>query len=269
MEMSWKDAIEKVLSESDGSMHYSDISEKIIEDGYKTKSGANPAGAVFTVMAGSIKTDGEKSPFIKVGKGVFALNPAMKKSDKKKTKKTSTIRTESEEPEIIVQASGLFWQRDMVQWKIVPKLFGRQFSGSDMTDFSNQRGIYILYDNHTPIYVGRATELPIGKRISDHTRDKLSGRWNRFSWFGLLEVDDNGVLSETKNKKYTQENFISALEAILIETLEPPRNMRIGDGFRACEYLQVKDPAFGELDKKRFLDDMFKQMSSYGHASDA
>lgn len=265
MELSWKEACIKVLSESDGAMHYTDISEKILKEKYRKNVGATPASSCNVVMSASIRDDGDKSQFIRTGKGFFSLNPMVVKGTKKTNK--SKKNGEAEDSDILIQASGLFWQRDFVQWKTYPKLLGKQFSGSDMIDFAKQNGIYILYDNHTPIYVGRA-DVHMGKRVSDHTRDKFSGRWNRFSWFGLLEVCDSGVLSESKKNNYTQEKFISTVEAILIETLEPPRNMRIGDYFRACEYLQVKDPALEKTTHAKIFKEWFEKMSKEEQPSD-
>ena len=41
---------------------------------------------------------------------------------------------------------------------------------------------------------------------------------------------------------WTQEVVISTMEALLIESLEPPLNRKRGDSFSATEYLQALDP---------------------------
>lgn len=73
MEKSWKEAIKKVLAESITPLHYTEISEQILSRGYYETDGATPAATVSAQLAASIKHDGEKSPFIRVGKGRFTL----------------------------------------------------------------------------------------------------------------------------------------------------------------------------------------------------
>lgn len=101
--------------------------------------------------------------------------------------------------------------------------------------------VYILYDHHTAIYVGRTTDRPLGKRLYEHTLDRLSGRWDRFSWFGLLDVTSDGSLKE-RSITANQTLLISTLESILIETLEPPKNRKRGEDLSAVEYIQERDP---------------------------
>ena len=87
--------------------------------------------------------------------------------------------------------------------------------------------IYILYDHHTVVYVGRAIERPLGKRLYEHTVDRLGSRWNRFSWFGFLDVTQKGNLRETPFNS-SLAALVATLEALLIEALEPPQNRKRG-----------------------------------------
>lgn len=73
MEKSWKEAIKKVLAESDTPLHYTEISEQILSRGYYETDGATPAATVNAQIASSIKHECEKSPFLRVGKGIFTL----------------------------------------------------------------------------------------------------------------------------------------------------------------------------------------------------
>lgn len=57
-----------------------------------------------------------------------------------------------------------------------------------LVDFRNQRGVYVLYDDYGPYYVGLARDQAIGNRLRDHTYDKHFDRWDRFSWFGFRQV---------------------------------------------------------------------------------
>lgn len=52
------------------------------------------------------------------------------------------------------------------------------------------------------------------------------------------------------------ENLIETMEALLIESLEPPQNRKRGDGFSAVEFIQVVD-----LDiRRREQEEIFEQM---------
>lgn len=140
----------------------------------------------------------------------------------------------------IVKCVGMYWHQSKVLWKTKPKLLGQQQQGSKSIDFSEQIGIYLLYDRSRVIYVGRSVDRPLGIRLSEHTRDRLNGRWDRFSWFGLKGVDTTGKLT-SPDYQADQPQIISLMEAILIEALEPPQNRKRGDDFSDIEYLQVED----------------------------
>ena len=136
----------------------------------------------------------------------------------------------------------MFWRREAIEWSGTPKIFGMQQIGAEAVDFSKQIGIYLLYDGREIIYVGRATERPLGRRLYEHTLDRLSSRWNRFSWFGVLPVSDTGEL-KIMPESFRSTELLPALEAILIEALEPRQNRKRGDDLAAVEYIQKADPA--------------------------
>ena len=148
----------------------------------------------------------------------------------------------------IIQSFGMYWQRELVLWKNDPKMYGRQQALAKSVDFGHQNGIYILYDHHTVVYVGRSIVRPLGKRLFEHTVDRLGSRWNRFSWFGLLEVTNEGSLREASLAV-----LVATLEALLIEALEPPQNRKRGDDFSAIEYIQDVDPELKERELKNTL----------------
>jgi len=242
MSMSWREAIDRVLSEEAKPLHYSEISELILSRGYYQTKGATPDSTVNAQITSSIKHEGEKSPFLKVGRGIFSL----------RTANTPNPPVEEEPDDSIIRCLGMYWQRDLVIWKNDPRVFGKQQALSRPVDFGAQRGIYILYDHHTVVYVGRSVDRPLGKRLYEHTIDRLGSRWNRFSWFGLLSVTDEGKLVE-RPINVTTSSLISTLEALLIEALEPPQNRKRGDDFTVIEYIQDIDPEIKERELQNTL----------------
>jgi hypothetical protein len=245
-EISWKDAIIKVLSESRQPMHYRDITEQILSRGLKQTAGATPVATVGAQITASIKHDGGSSPFVKVRRGTFALREAGIPVESVQEKE------EKDESDSVIRAFGMYWQRDLVIWKAETRLYGRQQVGSDNVDFCHQKGVYVLYDHHAVIYVGRAFERPIGRRLYEHTLDRVSGRWSRFSWFGICGVSPSGKLIESSVRPSVSA-IVATLEAMLIETLEPPQNRRRGDDFTAVEYIQGHDPELRERELQKTL----------------
>ena len=251
MEKSWKEAIIKVLTESATPMHYTEISEQILSRGYYETDGATPAATVNAQMASSIKHDGEKSPFMRVGKGVFALknSPAALVEPPPQTAKRKKIETLAEaDVEIsdsIIHSFGMYWQRDLVVWRNDPKMYGKQQALSKPVD--------------TVVYVGRSIDRPLGKRLFEHTVDRLGSRWNRFSWFGLLDVTQEGSLRET-SLNASLASLVATLEALLIEALEPPQNRKRGDDFSAIEYIQDIDPELKEREIQNTLRSIEQKM---------
>jgi hypothetical protein len=259
VEKSWKEAIKRVLMESSTPLHYTEISEQILSRGYYETDGATPASTVNAQLASSIKHDGEKSLFIRVGKGIFALKnspaaviaPTSTPATKQKNLE-ALAETDVESSESIIHSFGMYWQRDLVVWRNDPKMYGKQQALSKSVDFGKQKGIYILYDHHTVVYVGRSIDRPLGKRLFEHTVDRLGSRWNRFSWFGLLDVTQEGSLRETAFNT-SLASLVATLESLLIEALEPPQNRKRGDDFSAIEYIQDVDPELKEKEIQNTL----------------
>ena len=247
-ELTWRKAIDKVLGSSQTPMHFNDITERIIAENLRKNLGATPASTVSAQITTSIKHDGDFSPYIRISKGTYAMR-AGASSPVVVPKLTPDVpeSEESEEQYDIVTSFGMFWRKDAVEWAATPKLLGMQQIGATPVDFFKQLGIYLLYDGREVIYVGRTTDRPLGKRLYEHTIDRMSARWDRFSWFGLLPVSETGHLSALP-KTYVAAKLIPALEAVLIEALEPRQNRKRGDDLAAVEYIQRVDP---EIEKKK------------------
>jgi hypothetical protein len=244
--LSWREAILEVLRASQEAMHYADIAEAIAEQELRTEFGATPATSVSVTISNSLQKEGINSPFIRVSQGLYWLRspPAQ----------TSTQLQVAEEGAVeeagLINAFGMYWSRDKVLWRTTPKILGQQQVGSTVVDFASQHGVYLLHDGRAVVYVGRTTDQPLGTRLRQHIIDRLNGRWDRFSWFGVYEVSENATLNTAKSASFTQNMLIATMEALLIEGLEPPQNRKRGDDFRAVEYLQIEDP---EIQKSQIL----------------
>jgi hypothetical protein len=135
----------------------------------------------------------------------------------------------------LIQAYGLFWRRDEIDWnpgkgkRYDWRLYGRRGANrgnSRVADFRDQRGIYILYGNYGPHYVGLTRKSGLGRRLKDHLTDKHGNEWDRFSWFGFCRVlkskDDDGLqrIGQMASAKFASlEAMIADIEALLIKSM--------------------------------------------------
>jgi hypothetical protein len=111
------------------------------------------------------------------------------------------------------------------------------------------------------VYVGRAIDQTLGRRLQQHTIDRLNGRWDRFSWFGIYPVESQGTLRTTINlSSLSVDVVVATLEAVLIEGLEPRQNRRRGDDFQAIEFLQVEDPSIEQSRRQAILAGLAAQL---------
>lgn len=241
-ELTWRKAIEQILSSAPGAVHYRDISDAIIAQSLRTSLGATPAATVSAQLITAIKREGTQCPFQKVGKGLYIW-----KAKAGITKLPEIVVEDEEEDETeaqydVISSFGMFWRREEIEWTGNPKILGMQQIGAQTVDFSKQIGIYLLYDGREVIYVGRSVERLLGRRLYEHTVDRLSTRWDRFSWFGILPVNDSGALG-AQEESFRIDKLLPALEAILIEALEPRQNRKRGDDLSAVEFIQQTDPS--------------------------
>lgn len=235
-DMPWRDAIENVLRDNPDPMHYVDIARAILDGGYRTDVGATPAASVASVLSNALRSR-RRSPFVKVDRGVYALRERIASTHGSVEAEDQAER--DAEQMGLINAFGMFWERDQVDWDNRPiQLLGIEHVGSKPVDFASQAGVYLLYDVHRPVYVGRVTEQRLGMRLAEHTRGRLKGRWNRFSWFGVRRTLPSGELTEMPRTGISISALIVTMEALLIEGLEPPQNRRQGDGFNAIEFIQ-------------------------------
>lgn len=244
--MPWRLAILRVLSEAREPLHYSEIAQLILDNGLRQQVGATPAATVSSTISTNMQDE-----VVRVDRGFYRLATP---SDKQREAAPgghpgtaevvpTTVSEAVEEDSGFLNAFGMFWRRDEVDWEQRRQtLLGAQLTASESVNFSAQVGVYILYSGDRVIYVGRITEPRLGPRLWDHTRDRLTGRWDRFSWFGVRAVAADGTLGSVPAGNFATDMLVATMEALLIEGLEPPQNRRRGDGFNATEFIQTTDP---------------------------
>lgn len=250
-ELRWLAAIERVLEESDTPLHYTEIANLIIENGYRISVGASPATTVNTYISNDMREFGESSSFEKVSMGTFRLKKEKNESFNSNYDKTGNNTPQPIQYTSIIQAYGMYWHRSEVFWSSKPDLYGNQVDDVAPVNFDDQKGIYLLYDGREIIYVGQAFDKSIGEKLFGHTQDSLNGRWDRFSWFGFYEVDKNRNLyiPNEKSRTITIREISETLEAIMVESIEPSQNKDRYDIFLGIEYKQVEDPG---IKRKRY-----------------
>ena len=155
---------------------------------------------------------------------------------------------------MLVRSIGLFWREDCVFWGAgnqAGALLGvpLQAIRSDPIDFREQIGIYALYADYDLVYVGQAGsgDQTLFTRLKQHRKDDLTGRWTRFSWFGILRVLASGDLSNKTDALHPAlPEVLNHIEAILIHAAEPPMNGQGGRfGDNVTRYRQVRDERLG------------------------
>jgi hypothetical protein len=156
---------------------------------------------------------------------------------------------------MLIRSYGLFWRQSEIDWnpgqgkKDSFRLLGRRGAnrpGLRVADFRNQQGIYILYGNYGPYYVGLTRKQGLGKRLKDHLTDKHAEMWDRFSWFGfraILKPSQVTGISSLKSLPEvslgTPSNAIADMEALLIKAMGPS-NVADMKFQKADEWLQIE-----------------------------
>lgn len=261
-DLNWRDAISQVLRANHEAMHYAEIAEAIAEQQLRTEFGATPAATVNSIISTSLQNEGHASPFIRVERGRYWLrqlaeNPLAQVVPAQQPDQPTVVEPDETG---LINAFGMYWSRNNVLWTSTPRILGQQQPGSTSVDFCNQKGVYLLLDGRTVVYVGRTTDQPLGVRLRQHIVDRLNGRWDRFSWFGIYSVAENASLNISATVTYDLTLLIVTMEALLIEGLEPPQNRKRGDDFRAVEFLQVEDPDIQKTQIVRLMDELKKKL---------
>ena len=211
-------------------MHCDDITDIILNEGLKTTVGKTPSYTVAGIIS-RLRSSG--AGITKFAPGVYGL------SDKAEVQSQTTQAIDVEGDELdttdatqnlAVAAYGLYWERGKVDWS-AKRILGFDRRPTQAIDFADQQGVYLLHNWQSVVYVGRtaAKENGLFQRLNEHhTKHTWSGKWERFSWFGIRPVDEEGRMLDGPDN--ASKTVVTALmEAVLIETLGPSFNNRPGN----------------------------------------
>jgi hypothetical protein len=155
---------------------------------------------------------------------------------------------------LTIENFGLRWRRDKILWSrsskngSLPGALRR--SKQTIVDFSDQIGIYVLFNAGEGVYVGQAGigNKRLFGRLKDHTKDHLRDRWTHFSWFGLRGYNKSTKRLSAFHKPETairgknRKDALYEIEAVLIAAIEPNLNKQGATWTSSREFLQYIDP---------------------------
>lgn len=234
--MSWDKAIVKVLKEKGAAMHYAQIADAISEQELRSKEemGATPAITVNQYLRNKLKDQVTPTGV----RGEYILSSLLPHDVS--TLIVSTNASEDEEDndlgDALITAYGRFWSRELFEQN-QQHLYGVSVKTkhSSSIDFAEMSGVYLLHHGHQVVYVGQAKHLQ--QRLSAHLADDKRNRWDNFSWFSIDPIDATEESNKTKSIAF--DFLLDTLEALLIETLGPERNKKVGNEFEDKEFEQI------------------------------
>lgn len=241
--LKWEEAILQILSDKKTPVHYSDIAKAIGELGLRPseKMGLTPSSTVNVILHHQLK-----NKVTTVGKGNYILTSVLNANNLITPPLVNGTDDDEDIEDDLITAYGRFWSRHLFMENNA-RLFGSSVkdANAERADFTELPGIYLLHKGYQVVYIGQAKNL--GKRIKDHTLDDKRNRWDNFSWFSIEDLkDSNSDIDKGDTKKLTQESVLDTLEALLIETIGPERNKKVGNNFEDHEFEQVTSSVYFE-----------------------
>ena len=239
--LTWEGAILQVLTEAGEPLSYRDITAEILARELVATVGKTPSATVRNAIYRML--DQSDSPVVRIAPGVFGLPgevevpPASSPEDLE-----SALAAEGSTRNLAVAAYGLHWERDKVDWSS-GRILGYDTDPRQPIDFANQQGVYLLHNWQSTVYVGMTTAEENGLSLRlrhHHRRSDWAGKWERFSWFGVRRVDDDGNMVDGPDSA-AKSVEVALMETLLIEVLGPALNRNQGD-YRGNLYRQAIDP---------------------------
>ena len=229
--MTWEKAVLKVLRDANEALHYQEIYRRIANEKLVKTRGKTPAKTVWSTCTKLVT----KSQARRVEQGIYRINQDGAEATQEEKQGASEDAQQAEK--FPSRSYGLLWSRDKVNWEGGRKqnkrwnqgLLGQENEGDKPKDFSGEPGIYLLHQHGQVMYVGQTKE-ELYSRLSDHTKDILSDRWDEFSFFSLGEVGQINHSDQPMSDTSVQKKVIvDLLEAVLIEVILPPLNRKSGN----------------------------------------
>jgi len=169
---------------------------------------------------------------------------------------------------MLIKSYGLYWNPDLVDWGSVGAgnsgdLAGviKRKSKKHIINFWEAKGIYVLHADFKAVYVGKAFQTSIGKRLRDHLSDRFAGRWDMFSWFSISNPRITQANVATPGQRQLGPDTItSTLEALAILVADPPLNRKRESLNEAYEAVQPKGAKPKTI--RSYLEDLLKKIDS-------
>lgn len=226
--MPWLEAITKVLEDANGPLHYTKVAEIIVKKHYvDCNSNSNIETTVNTYIQqnkGTFKQFGKK--------GYYVLKTVLDKL-------VYNYQKQNLPKQSLITAFGKRWSKAIfMQNKCTLK--GRSITNQkQINDFTDQPGVYVLYNGKQLVYVGQSSRRSLSKRLQNHTADRLANKWDTFSWFVFSEIDAENGCKRNDIINVRLEVLIDDIEAILIESCNPQENKKQGNNWKPKEYSQI------------------------------
>ena len=157
---------------------------------------------------------------------------------------------------MIIKAYGEFWTREGIN-STQREILGRRRNNPNCNIW-DQRGTYALYSNFKIVYVGKADDRAIGRRLTEHLKDRLRKRWDSFSWFGVKEINADGSLQSYSETPINQSDAIRSMELLGIVLSDAPLNRQQGKFPGAEKIWQINDLPTKESELHQKLDDILE-----------
>ena len=244
-DMTWNQAVFKVFEDNKGrEITIGDIAQEVLDKGYRTSVGKTPQNTVRAIITRSfLAQHGIQQP--QRGRSSYIL-PTEETSSELDEEIGGLNHGADPPPSIKIEAYGLHWERNNVDWIGGRRILGYDSDPRETIDFANQQGVYVLYDWNSVVYVGQtvASDGGLFQRLQyHHQKQDWEAGWERFSWFGVRPVNENGEIidgPDTASKRVVSE----LMEAVLIETLRPAFNRQLRGNNMGTLYRQAVDPIF-------------------------
>ena len=150
--LTWKEAIIRVLREAAEPLGYREIAERILQQGLRNTIGRTPHNTVHRELSEMIRDR------IRVDEEIIHKTPHGYARTSVAENYTVESENEAGDPSRItfVNAYGLHWERGSVRWQLARgNLWGYQTDAADCVDFAGQHGIYLLHHGNEIVYAGQ------------------------------------------------------------------------------------------------------------------